>query len=204
MKMGAWKIIFEGNLFDGQKAEIVKKRLASLFNSDLAKIERLFQGSKVIIKSGIDYRTALKFQDLFQKTGAKCRVIQIEKIEKAPPKAEKSERTTPPRQERTKTDTPSASLSTEKVLGAFQGDIDPIELSLPYKIRLSLVAIAMVLLPLLYIALIFLISYGIYYQATENMDIIAHMEIWERLALLIFGYLAPIVFGIILVIFRII
>ncbi len=53
--MGTWKIIFEGNLFDGQKPEIVKERLASLFNSDPAKVERLFQGSKVIIKSGIDY-----------------------------------------------------------------------------------------------------------------------------------------------------
>ncbi len=201
--MGAWKIIFEGNLFDGQKPEIVKERLASLFNSDLARVERLFQGSKVVIKSGIDYRTALKFQALFQKTGAKCRVIQIEKVEKAPPKAEKSERTTPPRRERTKTDIPSASLSTEKVLGAFQGVIDPIELPRPYKIRLSLVAIAMLLLPLLYIALIFLISYGIYYHATENIAIIAHMRIWEQIVFLTLGYLAPLVFGTILIIFMI-
>jgi len=198
--MAVWKIIFEGNLFDGQKQEIVKKRLASLFNTDLAKVERLFQGGKVTIKSGIDYRTALKFQDLIQKTGAKCRVIQIEK---APSKAEASAKRTPPSQEKTKTDISSTSLSTDNLLDAFQGDIDPIELSRPYNIRLPLVGIVMVLLPLLYIALILMISYGIYYHATENIDLVVHMKIWEKLAFLTFGYVAPLVFGTILIIFMI-
>jgi hypothetical protein len=192
MKEGVWKIVFEGNLFDGQRPEIVKKRLTSLFNTDLAKVERLFQEGQVIIKSGIDYRTALRFQAAFQKTGAKCRIIQIEK---APSKAEK--------RDKTETDIPPTSLSTDKVLGAFQGDIGSVEVSRPRKIGLLLVSIGMLLLPLLYIALILMIGYGIYYHATENIYIIAHMGVWERLALLVLAYLAPMVFGTILIVFMI-
>ena len=54
MKKDVWKITFEGHLFDGQKPEIVKKRLASLFKADLTKVEQMFRGGKVILKSGID------------------------------------------------------------------------------------------------------------------------------------------------------
>jgi len=186
MAKDAWKIIFEGVLFDGQKPEIVKERLASLFQADLTKIERLFQGDQVIIKSGIDYQTALKFQAAFQKTGAKCRVIQMEE---ALPEHEK--------------DVPSTSLSTDEVLSSFQDDIDPIEVSLPYKIGIPFVGAIIMLLPLLYIALIVLIGYGTYYHATENIDIIVDMRIWEKLALLIFVYILPLVIGTILTIFMI-
>ncbi len=192
MEKKVWKIVFEGKLFDGQKLEIVKKRLASLFNMDLAKVERLFQRGQVIIKSGIDYRTALRFQAAFQKTGAKCRIIQIEKT---PSKAEEKGKT--------KADISSTSLSTDKVLAAFERDIDPIEVSGSYKIGLWLVNIGMLLLPLIYIALILAISYGLYYHVTENRDIIVHFGLWERLALLVLLYIAPLVFGTILVIFMI-
>jgi hypothetical protein len=201
MAKDAWKITFEGALFDGHKPEIVKERLASLFQADLAKIEPLFHGDQVTIKSGIDYRTALKFQTAFQRTGAKCRVIQMEEILAEDEEDEKKEKTVSPGPVETKKDVPLTSLSTEEILSSFQGDIIPIEVSRSYTIGLLFVGAIMMLLPLLYIALIVLIGYGTYYHATENIDIIVGMRIWEKLALLIFVYILPLVIGTIVTIF---
>ena len=202
MNREIWKIIFEGKLFEGHKPDIVKKRLASLIKMDLVKIERLFQGGQVILKSGIDYQGALKFQAAFQRTGAKCRIIRIEEV---PLEAEKSIETTSPRQDSFKRDTSSTSpyLSTDNVLGAFKGNIDPVEVSRSYKIGLSIAGISMALLPLLYIALIIMIGCGIYYHATENINVIIQMGIWVKLVFLPFVYLAPLVFGTILILFMI-
>jgi len=65
------------------------------------------------------------------------------------------------------------------------------------------VGAVMVLLPILYMALMVAISYGLYYHATENMDLVTHTRIWERIALLASVYFAPLVFGTLLVIFMI-
>jgi hypothetical protein len=200
MSKDVWKIIFEGALFDGQKPEIVKERLASLFKADLAKIEPLFQGDQVTIKSGIDYQTALKFQTAFQKTGAKCRVIQMEEALPEDEKDEKIEKPASPGPVKTKKELPSTSLLADEVLSSLQDAIDPIELSRSYSIGLLSISTTMVLLPLLYIALIVLIGYGTYYHATENFDIIVDTRIWEKLALLIFVYILPLIIGTVLTI----
>jgi hypothetical protein len=200
MPKDAWKIVFEGALFDGQKQEIVKERLASLFKADLTKIEPLFHGDQVTIKSGIDYQTALKFQTAFQKTGAKCRVIQMEELLSDDEKNEIKEKTASLTPAKARKKLPSTSLSTDEVLSSLQDDIDPIEVPRSYSIGLVFISALMMLLPLLYIALIMSVGYGTYYHATENFDIIVDRWMWEKLALLIFAYILPIVFGTILTI----
>jgi len=120
MTKQSWKIVFEGKLLDGHKPEIVKKKLASLLKMDPAKIERLFQAGEVTLKPAIDYGSALKFQAVFQRTGGKCRVIQIEE---APPQIEKSEKATPEPEDKTKTRTPS--LAADRVLAAFRVRSNP-------------------------------------------------------------------------------
>ncbi|MDY7038783.1 MAG: M48 family metalloprotease, partial [Thermodesulfobacteriota bacterium] len=200
MNKEIWKVIFEGKLFEGHKPDIVKKRLASLINIDPVKIERLFQEGQVILKSGIDYQSALKFQAAFQRTGARCRVIQIEEASLEP---EKSIETTSPGKESFKRDTPSTypHLSTDKVLGAFRGDIDSVQVSRSYKIALSIASISTMLLPFLYIALIIMTGWGIFYHAVENINVIIQMGIWGKLAFLSFAYLTPLVFGTMLFLF---
>jgi hypothetical protein len=115
-------------------------------------------------------------------------------------KDEKSDEIAPPSTIKTKKELPSTSLSTDEVLSSLQDDIDPIEVSRSYSIGLLFVSAIMMLLPLLYIALIVLIGYGTYYHATENIHIIVDMRIWEKLALLIFVYILPLVIGTILTI----
>jgi Zn-dependent protease with chaperone function len=55
-----------------------------------------------------------------------------------------------------------------EILGAFRGEIAPVRPTLPYRMWAALVAVAMVLLPLLYLAIIAAVGYGLYYHATHN------------------------------------
>jgi hypothetical protein len=91
----------------------------------------------------------------------------------------------------------SVATSIEDIIDAFRGPIEPVRVPLLYDLGLLLVAVAMVLLPLLYIALIMLAGYGIYFHATESTGIFEGGN--ARLAALV--YFTPIVAGLILIFF---
>lgn len=76
--MNNYKIIFEGKFAEGYSLEDVKKNLASLYKVDVGKIDRLFTGSPIEIKTDLDYQTAIKDKDAFEKTGAICSVVSME------------------------------------------------------------------------------------------------------------------------------
>ena len=93
-----------------------------------------------------------------------------------------------------------------QVLLAFQGEIQALPVSIFYRLGLFCVALAMVLLPLVYIGLIVLAAYGVYYHATENVGILGAGGKrggsgggWGVLLI----YLGPIIAGGILVLFMI-
>lgn len=62
---------------------------------------------------------------------------------------------------------PSGALPLEELLGAFQGNIRQQGTSFVYQIGLLLVTAAIVMLPVLYLALVILAGYGVYWWATE-------------------------------------
>ena len=76
--MNNYKIIFEGKVAEGYSIEDVKKNLAALYKVDVGKIDRLFTGSPIEIKTDLDYQTAVKDREAFEKTGAVCSVIPME------------------------------------------------------------------------------------------------------------------------------
>ena len=76
--MSLYKIIFKGKVAEGYSIEDVKKNLASLYKVDVGKIDRLFTGSPIEIKTDLDYQTAVKDQEAFEKTGAVCSVVSME------------------------------------------------------------------------------------------------------------------------------
>jgi len=76
--MSLYKIVFEGKVAEGYSIEDVKKNLASLYKVDVGKIDRLFTGSPIEIKTDLNYQTAVKDRDAFEKTGAVCSVITME------------------------------------------------------------------------------------------------------------------------------
>lgn len=93
-----------------------------------------------------------------------------------------------------------AQTQAKRLLGEFKGSIDPVKVPPLYKIGIFIVALAMVLLPLIYIALIIGVGYAVYYHATEHLFILS-AEGGGIFRLLV--YLAPIAIGGILIYFMI-
>lgn len=83
-------------------------------------------------------------------------------------------------------------------LAAFEGEIAAVQVSPAYRLGLFVVALAMVLLPLIYVALIVGVGYGVFYHAAHNTAILSGSG-WVGLLL----YLSPIAIGGILVLFMI-
>ena len=59
-----------------------------------------------------------------------------------------------------------------QILAAFDGAIEPVDLSLTYQLGVLLVLIVMVILPLVYIALIGLVCYGVYLHAVYDIGVV--------------------------------
>ncbi|MGA1864784.1 MAG: hypothetical protein ACMUHX_06945 [bacterium] len=68
------KIVFYGEILEGQNLETVKKNLGALFKMDNDKIDRLLSKPSVLIKKDIDFSTASKYQEVLKKAGAICKI----------------------------------------------------------------------------------------------------------------------------------
>lgn len=73
--MGDYSIVFEGRIAPGARPEEVKRKLADLYRVDLAKIEGLFSGRQMLIKKNLDSESARRKKAVFEKTGARCRIV---------------------------------------------------------------------------------------------------------------------------------
>ncbi|GAB5403088.1 MAG: hypothetical protein Aurels2KO_13190 [Aureliella sp.] len=61
--------------------------------------------------------------------------------------------------------------TTEELLAEIKGQIQPVPTSMSYRLTASLVALVMILLPLVYVGLIILVSYGVYSYAIHGTEI---------------------------------
>jgi hypothetical protein len=92
-----------------------------------------------------------------------------------------------------------ASHGADCVLSAFERAITPVRAAPLYVLGLFIVAVAMVVLPLIYIAIICCVAYGVYYHATQNVGMLEGSGTWERFLV----FVTPIVVGGILILFMI-
>ncbi len=73
-----YKLVFRGEVLDGQHPAVVRKRLATAGGFDDAALDKLFSGRPVVVKREADTATAARFQVLFKKAGARLRVLPLE------------------------------------------------------------------------------------------------------------------------------
>jgi competence protein ComGC len=73
-----YRVIFKGEIREGENIEDVKSKLASELNLEIDKIERLFSKGAVIVKKGANLGTCEKIKSVFDRAGAIC-VIEKEK-----------------------------------------------------------------------------------------------------------------------------
>ena len=67
----SYTIYFAGELLPGNDVTEVRGRLAKLFNANDATLEKLFSGTRQLIKRDCDKATALKYKQAMEKAGAK-------------------------------------------------------------------------------------------------------------------------------------
>jgi hypothetical protein len=73
--MRNYQLIFDGTITDGHQVEDVKKKLAGLLKANATQIEQLFAKQEVVLKKGMDYDSAVRYQKALQKAGTVCKVI---------------------------------------------------------------------------------------------------------------------------------
>jgi len=74
MSDGTYDILFYGVVKPGHDPEQARVNLAALFKTDRARVDKLFSGSEVVIKQGVDETTAKRYQAAFAEAGLVCQL----------------------------------------------------------------------------------------------------------------------------------
>ena len=74
----AYRLVFRGELLDGQHLAVVKKRLVDALKLSDEQAERLFSRSATVVKRHADTKTAARYQRLFKQAGARLRVMPVQ------------------------------------------------------------------------------------------------------------------------------
>ena len=90
-----YRLIFRGELLDGQHRAVVKRRLTELLKLEDAQVDKLFAGNPVVLKRDVDRTTAARYQALFKKAGGRLRVSAEAGSESANPPGSASEAPAP-------------------------------------------------------------------------------------------------------------
>ncbi len=177
-----FSVIFYGEILAGQKIDVVQANLASLFKLPAERIQKFFSGKPIVLKKDLSHAQALKYLQAFESAGAKVALKQQDNIQ------HNSSKNYAPNDKR---------IDINKILNAFQAKVEPVKINLKYRLRITLAALFIMMLPLVYISFITLIIYGIYYHATENLVL---FDSGSKLLALIL-YITPIVASSILILF---
>jgi len=79
MRDDKYRVIYKGEIVDGETIDNVKKNLAGLFKCDVEKIELLCSGKPRIVLQDRDLQSCQKIKQLFLKSGAICNIETEEK-----------------------------------------------------------------------------------------------------------------------------
>jgi hypothetical protein len=96
--------------------------------------------------------------------------------------------------------TPSKNPSQPELLAAFKGKIQPVRVSLAYRLAIGAVAILVVMLPVVYIGLMAAIAGGIWYHTQHNFGMVGVAGARAGIVM-VFLYVAPTIAGVILLLF---
>ena len=78
-----YRLVFRGEVLDGQHPAVVKKRLLDALKLSDDQAEKLFSGLAVVLKRRADTKTTARYQALFKKAGARLRLLPVEEGESA-------------------------------------------------------------------------------------------------------------------------
>lgn len=73
----AYRLVFRGEVLEGQHPAVVRSRLIKALQLTDAQAEKLFGGQPVVVKKRADTAMAARYQDLFKQAGARLRVMPL-------------------------------------------------------------------------------------------------------------------------------
>ena len=76
--MSTYKLLYAGEVLDGQHPAVVRKRLATLLKLDDARMDVLFSGKAVVVKKSADDALKARYLTAFEKAGALLRVQALD------------------------------------------------------------------------------------------------------------------------------
>ncbi len=81
--MNLYEIVFSGESVPGAPLDQVRNNLARLFQADAQRIELLFSGRRLVLKSNLDAAAAEKYRATIERAGALVTVVEmaVEEIE---------------------------------------------------------------------------------------------------------------------------
>jgi len=119
-----------------------------------------------------------------------------------PPPARRTEQ--PVHTPREVTSRQSLAISAElkdRILRSLDNHIEPVQTTLGYRLAIVVVAALMVLLPIIYLALIGLIGYGVFWHLVHDVTMFEAKVKGKGAVLLVIAYLAPAIIGVVMVAF---
>lgn len=72
--MSLHEIVFEGQVLPGHAPETVRQNLARVFQADTARLDKLFSGRRLVLKTGLDASAAEKYRQVLERAGARVQV----------------------------------------------------------------------------------------------------------------------------------
>lgn len=75
--MMLYEIVFSGESLPGASPDQVKNNLARLFQADAQRIELLFSGRRLVLKSNLDAAAAEKYRVTLERAGALVTVVEM-------------------------------------------------------------------------------------------------------------------------------
>lgn len=79
-----YKLVFRGEVLEGQHPAVVRKRLGQAGSFDDAQLDKLFSGKAVVVKRDADKNLAERLQALFAGAGARLRMEPLEGADEPP------------------------------------------------------------------------------------------------------------------------
>ena len=77
MEEAEYRLVYAGEILEGQHKAVVRKRLSQLLKLDDERTEILFSGKAVVVKKATDKKTAQRYLSAFEKAGA---LLQVQSL----------------------------------------------------------------------------------------------------------------------------
>ena len=151
-KTQKYRVLFKGEIAEGQELGTVKKNLTQVFKTSPERIEKLFTGKLITLNQNIDYAKAKEYSDELTNAGALCIIEPMPRIAQTPVKT-KPEASQSHAVAKIK-DALKPNILTSKNINIAKASVSPSIHSNAFLAGWVSAAIGMMLLPVLYIFLV--------------------------------------------------